>query len=96
VHHDLHDAMPVEALPNLSEAIAGWLHAVGLHTWGDISAIGAVDAYLRVEAQGLRPSLNLLYALEGALLGEHWLQVKRDRKLAVLTALQAAREMVQA
>lgn len=93
-HGDLHGE--IEHLPNLGEVSAVWLKEAGYGTLAELTTAGAVHAFLRVEAMGRKPSLNLLYALEGAIHGEHWLQVKRDCKTALLAALEAAREKVKA
>lgn len=91
-HADMHPQMPLAQLPNLGTVSAEWLAQAGLHTLADLAGIGAVEAYRRVQALGFKPSLNLLYALEGALHDEHWLQTKRHRKLDLLARLQAAKE----
>lgn len=93
VAHDEPQAVtPLAQLNNLDTVSADWLAQAGLHVMADLAATGAVEAYRRVEALGLKPSLNLLYALEGALHNEHWLETKRRRKLELVSALQAARE----
>jgi hypothetical protein len=35
---------------------------------------------MKVKRAGFKPSLNLLYSLEGALLGCHWQQVPEERR----------------
>lgn len=87
---------PLAQLNTLSADSAGWLAQAGLHVVADLSAVGAVEAYRRVEALGFKPSLNLLYALEGVLHNEHWLQSKRRHQAQLLAALQAARERAAA
>ncbi|HEU4709735.1 MAG TPA: TfoX/Sxy family protein [Methylophilaceae bacterium] len=79
-------------MPNLGMVSAGWLSAVSLHTFSDLLGLGAVEAFRRVEQAGFKPSLNLLYALEGALHNEHWLETKRHRKQELLARLQVAKE----
>lgn len=91
-HVELHADMPLVQLHNLGAVSTGWLEQAGIHTVAELAALGAVVAYLRVEAMGVKPSLNLLYALEGAIHGEHWLQAKRHRKTELLAALHGARE----
>ena len=76
-------------LLNIGGKSAAWLRQVGLRTWDDVNAIGAVDAYLRVKRAGFRPSLNLLYALEGALVGCHWQQVDINRRAELAAQAQA-------
>lgn len=65
-------ALPVRQLRNLGPASAGWLVAVGIHTLADLRAAGAAETWRRVFEAGRNPSLNLLWALEGALRDEHW------------------------
>ncbi len=83
---------PLDEVPNLGEASGRWLRDAGLHTLADLQVLGAVKAYLLVRATGVKPSLNLLYALEGALHGKHWLEIKREHKSALLAAMAAIEE----
>ena len=57
---------------NIGPKSAAWLRQVGLRTPEDIAAVGSVEAFMRVKRAGFKPSLNLLYALEGALRDCHW------------------------
>jgi len=77
-------------LRNIGPKSAAWLRQVGLRTYDDIAAAGAVDAFLRVKRAGFRPSLNLLYALEGALADCHWQEVPEARRLVLIAELEAA------
>lgn len=65
---------------------AAWLRQVGIRTHDDLAAVGAVGAFVKCKRAGFKPSLNLLYSLEGVLLGCHWQKVpeaRRDRKSVV-------------
>ena len=77
-------------LRNIGPKSAAWLRQVGLRTQEDLEGVGAVEAFIRVKRAGFRPSLNLLYALEGALLDCHWQQLPEDRRSALLVAYDAA------
>ncbi|MFA5589401.1 MAG: TfoX/Sxy family protein [Lysobacteraceae bacterium] len=66
-----------------------WLRQVGVRTHEDLVEVGAVAAYVKCKRAGFRPSLNMLYALEGALLGCHWQKVPEERR-AELQALAEA------
>ena len=57
----------LHALPNLGRASERMLARAGIVSAGALRRIGSVEAFLRVEEAGGRPSLNLLYALESAL-----------------------------
>lgn len=62
-------AVPVAKLLNLGPKSAAWLRAAGITSAAELERLGAVEAYRRVLATGVAPTLNLLYALEGARLG---------------------------
>jgi DNA transformation protein and related proteins len=77
-------------LRNIGPKSAAWLRQVGLRTEEDLRAIGALEAFMRVKRAGFKPSLNLLYALEGALMGCHWQDVPGERRSELLVAADAA------
>ena len=77
-------------LRNIGPKSAAWLRQVGLRTQEDLESVGAVEAFIRVKRAGFRPSLNLLYALEGALLDCHWQQLPEARRGELLVAYAAA------
>ena len=51
---------------------AAWLERVGIKNRADLERSGSIGAFLAVRDSGQPSSLNLLYALEGALLDEPW------------------------
>ncbi|MDR1076718.1 MAG: TfoX/Sxy family protein [Xanthomonadaceae bacterium] len=69
---------------------AAWLRQVGLRTHEDLSAVGAVDAFVRVRRAGFKPSISLLYTLEGALTGQHWQRIPEARRLELRVELENA------
>ncbi|HKE48187.1 MAG TPA: TfoX/Sxy family protein [Rhodanobacteraceae bacterium] len=75
---------------NVGPKSAAWLRQVGVRTNEDLARIGPVDAFLKVKRAGFRPSLNLLYAMAGALADCHWAELPEDRKQELLSALEAA------
>lgn len=77
-------------LRNIGPKSAAWLRQVGLRTEDELRAIGALEAFMRVKRAGFKPSLNLLYALEGALLDCHWQDVPSERRSELLIAADAA------
>jgi DNA transformation protein and related proteins len=66
------------------------LAAAGITTAEALRAAGAVQAFLAVKRAGLPTSLNLLWALEGALSGERWQDVAREHRTSLLLALNDA------
>ncbi len=72
----------LEDLPNIGPRSAGWLRAVGVESPSDLFDLGPVAAYQRVKAAfPERASLNLLYALQGALLDLPWNELPPDMKV---------------
>lgn len=78
-----------EKLRNIGPKSAAWLRQVGLRTREEIAGVGVVGAYMRVRRAGFKPSLNLLYALEGALLDCHWQDVPEARRLQLISDAEA-------
>ena len=77
-------------LRNIGPKSAAWLRQVGLRTLDDLAAVGPVDAYMKVRRAGFKPSLNLLYSLEGALVDCHWQEVPEARRAQLVEAAEAA------
>nr|WP_255626159.1 TfoX/Sxy family protein [Xanthomonas sp. NCPPB 1067] len=75
---------------NIGPKSAAWLRQVGLRTRQDLQAVGAVAAFAKVRRAGFKPSLNLLYSLEGALADCHWRDVPDARRQALLAEYEAA------
>ncbi len=64
---------PITSLMNLGEKTAGWLASIGIETAEDLADYGVVEAYLQLKRMHpRRVSVNVLYALQGALLGVKW------------------------
>ena len=75
---------------NVGPKSAAWLRQVGVRTQEDLERLGPVEAFMKVKRAGFRPSLNLLYALEGALADCHWADLPDERKAALLAGAEAA------
>ena len=74
-------------LRNLGLSSMHMLASVGIETEQQLREMGAVAAYVAVQRAGFKPSLNLLWAIEGALSNRHWQDVARDDRLDLLLAL---------
>jgi DNA transformation protein len=73
-------------LRNIGPKSAAWLRQTGIRTQEDLVAVGSLAAYVRVKRAGFKPSLNLLYALEGAILGCHWQEIPDERRAELVLA----------
>ncbi len=82
--------MTAAKLRNIGPKSAAWLRQVGLRTREDLESVGAVQAFVRVKRAGFKPSLNLLYSLEGALADCHWQEIPEARRQALLQACEEA------
>ena len=67
-----------EKLRNIGPKSMAWLRQTGVRSLDDLKAVGALSAFVRVKRAGFKPSLNLLYALEGAILDCHWQEIPDD------------------
>ena len=80
----------IDALPGLGPKSRDMLAAAGITTPSQLQALGSVRAYARVRATPCNnASLNLLWALEGALTGLPWRVVAQEHRLSLLLALEA-------
>ncbi len=65
----------VGELINLSLESSQLLERAGIEDRRTLEDLGSVGAYVALYRKGLRPTLNLLYALEGALRDVPWTQL---------------------
>ena len=73
-----------EKLRNIGPKSMAWLRQTGVRSLADLKAVGALAAFVRVKRAGFRPSLNLLYALEGAILDCHWQDIPEARRAQLI------------
>jgi|GEM_PF-61394 len=83
-----------DRLRNVGPKSAAWLRQVGIRTPEELVENGAVGAFMKVKRAGFRPSLNLLYSLEGALLGCHWQQVPDERRQQMSAEVEKLSELL--
>ena len=76
-------------LANLGPKSAAILAVAGIHSVERLTELGSVVAFDMVKRSGARVSLNLLWAIEGALTGESWQTVAREHKASLLLALES-------
>jgi len=70
------------------------LAEAGIKTEAALREIGAIGAFIRLRKEcHVKPSLNFLYAMVGALEGEHWLNVARHEKGRLLMELEGYKEL---
>ena len=77
-------------LPNFGPKSQQMLAQAGIHTLEKLRELGAVRGYVQVKRSGANSSLNLLWAMEGALSGRHWRDVAKHDRLRLLLELEDA------
>jgi DNA transformation protein len=83
-------AAELARLRNLGAVSAGWLVAAGIRTEAQLRTLGAVAAFRRVALHRSGDvSLNLLYALEGALRDMRWDRLPATERVALRAAAEA-------
>lgn len=83
-------AVRLTKLVNLGPVSAGWLIDAGIRTPAALRKMGAIKAFHRVVMHrgGIGVSLNLLYALEGALRGVRWDYLPREERVELRRAAE--------
>jgi DNA transformation protein len=79
-----------DKIRNVGPKSAAWLRQIGVRSTEDLIRVGPVEAFLKVKRAGFRPSLNLLYAMAGAMADCHWAELPEERKQELLSSLEAA------
>ena len=77
---------------NLGLKSAKMLAKAGIDSEIQLRRFGAAKAFLAVKRSGGSPSLNLLWAIEGALTGRDWKEVAKNDRLRLLTQLEDAED----
>lgn len=66
---------------NMGPKSRQWLASIDVHTLDDVVSLGVIETYKRVKAAyPEKVSLNLLYALQAALLDLRWNELPPDIK----------------
>lgn len=77
-------ACDLHQLKNLGMASVNILRAIGINSYQDLHAAGAVETFLRIKARNIQVSKVMLYALQGALMNVHWNELSPDLKLQLV------------
>lgn len=86
------DTLPINRLRNLGPASARMLESIGIVNRADLERVGPVLVYRALKDIRSDVSMNLLWAMHGALTGERWDQLPKETrerlKLEVEEAMQ--------
>lgn len=65
------------------------LNEIGIYTFEELKVIGPVRAFIKLhKGASVKPSLNFLYALIGALENRHWAKIAKSEKERLLAELE--------
>ena len=70
-------------LHNIGPVLADKLAAIGVETHEDLAALGSVAAVVQIEEEDLSACYNMLYAIEGAILGLRWHAISKADRAAL-------------
>ena len=80
----------LSGLRNIGPITERWLHAVGIHTKEDIKDVGPVAIYKLLKGHGYNVSLNLVYALHGAITDQAWNKLPAAVKARLKTQVESS------
>ncbi len=70
------------------------LNEIGIFTRADLEKTGAIKAFLQLQKQAtIKPSLNFLYAMVGALENRRWTSIAKEEKSRLLLELDGYHEL---
>jgi DNA transformation protein len=78
----------ISKLRNLGQHSQEMLAAAGIMTESQLRKKGSAAAFVAVKRAGCAPSLNLLWAIEGALTDRDWKEVAKSDRLSLLTQVE--------
>jgi DNA transformation protein len=67
-------------LPNIGPVLAGKLNQIGVSSYRDLVELGSVEAMIRMGQTDPTAFANMLYALEGAILGVRWHSIPKEHR----------------
>ncbi len=82
------DEAPVSSLRGLGPKSGAVLARVGIHGARQLREHDPFEVYRRLKEAVPGTSLNMLYALLGAIEGRHWQDIQRERRTEILLRLE--------
>ncbi len=76
----MENAEQLESLPNVGKTLAVLLREAGILTPAELQKIGALQAFLRIQAVDPDACFSKLCALEGAVEGVRWHGLSHEKK----------------
>ena len=82
----------LSTLPNIGPEVERQLHEAGVTTAAELRALGAEDAWLRIQMHDPSACIHRLLALEGAIQGERKTLLPPERRAELKAFYQAHRK----
>ncbi len=80
-------------LPNIGPTLSEKLAAAGITSYDELSAVGSIEAVLRIRDQNLSTCYSMLYAVEGAIQGVRWFALPKQERLLLKQEYDHARSV---
>jgi DNA transformation protein len=77
-------------LPNIGPTLAERLNQIGITTFDQLADLGSIEAVLRIGQTDILTCYNMLYALEGAILGVRWHGIPKSKREQLKSAFDKA------
>ena len=78
----------ISALQGLGPRSQEMLSRAGIKSVDQLKELGSLKAYMLAKASNPNVSLNLLWALEGALTGVSWKEIARNHRTSFILAIE--------
>ena len=86
--------MKLRDLKGLGPASEKMLQSVAIYTPADLEKVGAIWAFIKLKNNSAtRPSMNMLYAMVGALKNKHWIDIAQIEKGRLIMELDGYQEL---
>jgi hypothetical protein len=76
-------------LKSLGPTSEHWLNGIGVYTKRDLVRLGSIHAFRLMKESGFKVTLNLVYAMEGVILGVRWDELPGKLKAELQAAISA-------
>ena len=81
--------MSISKLKGLGPKTEEYLNEIGIYTKEELAEMGAVNAFIKLQKEGrIKPSMNFLYAMVGALENVHWMKIAKSERERLLMELE--------
>ena len=77
-------------LKNIGEVSEKMLNSIDVYTKKDIEELGPATIYFILKSRGYDVSMNMVYALQGAIMGLHWNELPNDVKNDLIEQIETS------